>query len=69
MKTFIELLVDGEVEPEEIDDFIDEWHEGTSNDVPLHSFLGMAEIEYEAWLGHPGALDGIVRERKERLKV
>ena len=38
--TFIELCVKGEVLIDEIDNFVDEWHQ-SPQDIELHEFLGM----------------------------
>ena len=38
---FIDLCSNGEVLMDEIDDFIDEWHE-SAREIELHEFLGMS---------------------------
>lgn len=37
-------------DPQEIDDAIERWHEGSGMDVPLHEYLGWTWDEYRAWL-------------------
>ena len=59
MKIFIELCSNGEVLMEEIDDFIDEWHE-SAQEIELHEFLGMSWKEYSAWVAEPDILPFIV---------
>jgi hypothetical protein len=49
MSNFVELCLKGERLPEEIDYFVDEWHDGESS-VPLHEFLGMTRPEYNLWV-------------------
>ena len=54
MSSFVELCLQGECLPEEIDDYVDTWHEHESN-VPLHKFLGMTREEYSLWVTEPSA--------------
>ncbi len=51
-KPFILLLGMGEVCADDIDDFIDRWHEGfhEDKDQTLHDFLGMTWEEYGGWV-------------------
>jgi hypothetical protein len=65
--TFMELYSEGAVTADEIDDFIDRWHEEapavTGRPVPIHEFLGMTWDEYEAWVRDPSVLPSILRTR------
>jgi len=49
---------------EEIDDFVDTWHE-SKNKIPLHEFLGMTWEEYALWVADPNVLPFIVTAHKE----
>ena len=49
VKPFASLLRIGEVNPDDIDDFIDYWHENNV-DKSLHEFLGMTKAEFVAWI-------------------
>lgn len=60
---FMDLCSLGIVAPFRIDDFVDQWHGGTS-DVSLAEFLGMTESEYEAWGERPTALAGLIEARR-----
>lgn len=60
-KTFVSRCARGEVLPDEIDDFIDEWHEG-GYDAKLHEFLGMTWNEYSAWVANPEELRCIIAD-------
>ncbi len=62
--SFIELCMDGKVLLEEIDDFVDKWHE-SSQDVSLHEYLGMTWEEYSAWVAEPDILPFIVTAHVE----
>lgn len=60
--TFIELCVQGDVAPEQIDDFVEDWHAAKAGkDTTLPRFLGMDEEEYNLWTREPDALYGIVQ--------
>lgn len=64
-ETFIELALNGDVLPEEIDDYVDAWHEG-SGEKELHEFLGMTWEEYSLWLTNPDFLEIIIAARYKR---
>lgn len=49
MSNFIDKCLNGDCLVEEIDDYVDLWHEGDSTES-LHSFLGMTEDEYGLWM-------------------
>lgn len=60
--SFIDLVLEGEVLPEEIDDFVDMWHEG-EGDEPLAEFLGFSQEEYSFWVLYPQAIPLIAAAR------
>ena len=55
METFMQQLRSGQVAVSSIDDFIDQWHNGTSA-LSLVEFLGMTSAEYQDWLTDPTSL-------------
>lgn len=57
--TFVDLCGRGDASPDQIDDFIDLWHEDGSG-LSLHDFLGMTWEEYSAWVVNPGLLRRII---------
>ena len=59
MESFMQQYRAGKVTATEIDDFIDQWHYGTSADS-LPDFLGMTKAEYEAWLRDPAILANLL---------
>ncbi|HKS90125.1 MAG TPA: hypothetical protein VJR70_11845 [Stellaceae bacterium] len=61
---FIELCVSGKAAPQDIDDFIDRWHENPE-ETELQEFLGITPEEYGLWLGIPDTLPYIVKARRE----
>lgn len=60
---FISLCVRGEVLPEEIDDFIEAWHNSDS-DLELHEYLGMSWDEYSAWVADASVLPLIITSHR-----
>jgi hypothetical protein len=62
--TFLDLYLAGKVQPDEIDDFVDRWHE-TPAGRELHDYLGMTPDEYSLWLRAPDALPYIAKARRE----
>ncbi|BDM22060.1 hypothetical protein KMS_R18180 [Pseudomonas sp. LRP2-20] len=61
-KVFIELCAEGLALPEEIDDYIDAWHE---SDFPgeIYTYLGMSQKEYRLWTREPDLLYFIITAR------
>lgn len=65
---FMELCLQGKALPEEIDDYIDAWHEGDS-DESLHEYLGMSSEEYSLWIKNPNAIHSIIEEYHNNRKT
>lgn len=70
---YMDLLLRGEVLMQDIDDFIDAWHEAhdgsAASSVSLAEYLGMTEDEYQLWVEHPGALRFIAAAHRARQPV
>lgn len=62
-KTFMDRYLASEVEPEDIDTFVDEWHEGTSV-LSLAEYLGLSPEEYCLWVLQADALPRIREARR-----
>ncbi len=56
---FVRSCQRGEVLPDNIDDFIDDWHDHDYA-VELHEFLGMSWEEYRGWVANPNTLPQII---------
>ena len=58
--TYMDLLLRGEALMQDIDDFIDTWHDASDGTsiaaLSLASFLGMTAEEYRLWVERPEAL-------------
>lgn len=67
-RSFIELALNGDVLPDEIDDFIDAWHEGSSKEE-LHEFLGMTLQEYTLWVSNPELIQLIIAARHRQEPI
>ena len=64
--TFLSLFDRGQVTADQVDDFIDAWHDsGDQETCGLAEFLGMTDAEYGVYLMAPRALPLIVQARRE----
>ena len=65
--TFMEQYCQGRVSADDIDDFIDRWHDAPpvaeGRVLPLHEFLGMTREQYEAWVHDVDVLPSLIRDR------
>jgi hypothetical protein len=61
---FLDLCLEGKAVLDDIDDFVDQWHE-TPQGNELHDYLGMTKEEYSLWLRAPDALPYIIKARRE----
>ena len=66
--TFVELVLAGEAEPDQIDDYVAAWHEGEGGDS-LPEFLGFTDDEYALWVEQPRTLTAIVTARRLGLDL
>lgn len=63
---FIERCISGDAFLDEIDDYIDAWHDDdTLENVELHEYLGMTWQEYSLWVTNPNILGLIVDSRRK----
>jgi hypothetical protein len=65
--SFVELCLSGEALPDEIDEFVEHWHNHPEGS--LHDFLGMKKSEYALWVKDPDALARIIKARREAMHV
>lgn len=62
---FVELCLKGDVLEEEIDQFVEDWHEGRQGaGIELHEHLGMSWEEYQLWSTTPSVLPLVLTARK-----
>jgi hypothetical protein len=60
--TFIEKCLAGTAKPEEIDDYVDAWHDSGSDDGSLPDYLGMSEVQYSRWVADSDEIYNILQE-------
>lgn len=66
MKKFKELYLDGEIELEEIDDFVSRWN-FSDETCTLREYLGLNEEEEDAWISDSDeALFELLRAQKNQ---
>jgi hypothetical protein len=63
-ESFIELCLKGNALMEEIDDYVERWHNGAEK-VSLRDFLGMSKSEFSLWINDPDVLPYIIFSRRE----
>jgi hypothetical protein len=64
--SFLELYGKGTVAADQIDDFIDAWHDSDDEEKrPLAEYLGMTDDEYSVWLASHQALPLLVGARRD----
>lgn len=54
--TFVDMLREGLCSVEDIDDYIEKWHNEYNGNLELYEYLGMTEDEYDSWLTNPKSL-------------
>src|SRR4051795_5649991 len=63
--TFVQKCLAGEALGDDIDDYVDRWHEGEGNpDASLAEFLGFTDMEYKLWAEKPHLLPFILNARR-----
>jgi hypothetical protein len=67
MRTFMDRYLAGEVEAEDIDDFVEAWHTG-EHPASLAGFLGMSDDEYWRWVKDANVLPDIRTERDSHAR-
>ncbi len=66
--SFVDLVLKGEAQIGEIDDFVEKWHEG-HDARDLSHYLGMRSDEYSLWLENPEMLALICATRRSRQSL
>lgn len=70
MKSFFEKCVDGEAQPDQIDQYIEDWHYDRLEDktLSLKKFLGIDDIEYNMFLVHPKTFDVYLKLKIQKVR-
>lgn len=67
-KTFVDACLSGQALLDDVDDWIDEWHD-SDTDHSLDSFLGFSNDEGSLFAERPEALRFIVAARRQQVPV
>lgn len=67
--TFIERCLSGSARPEDVDDWVDAWHDGAGAASSLAAFLGMSDEEYAIWVETPDSLPFILHAHRFRVPL
>ncbi|MDB1954231.1 hypothetical protein PMY38_04585 [Clostridium tertium] len=57
---FIDAVITGDALIDEIDNYIDMWHDGDS-ELEIYEFLGMTQREYRLWVEDDSLLKEIIK--------
>jgi len=67
--SFIDKCINGDSLLDEVDDYVDAWHDDTSDNAELYQYLGMTWQEYSLWVTNPNILGEIVDARRKGLSL
>ena len=68
MRTFLEMVLSGDAKSEDVDDFVDRWHEGRDART-LAEAMGMSDDEYALWVEKSDALALIIEARTAGMRL
>ena len=63
--SFVEQILSGAAEPDDINDFVEQWHTRQPSGG-LAEFLGFTAAEYARWVEEPESLEALLDERRKR---
>ncbi len=63
MNNFVQDYIDGKCQLDDIDDYVDKWHQ-YDNSIPLYLYLGMTHQEYGEWVKDPTMLVRIINTHR-----
>jgi hypothetical protein len=62
--TFVDRALSGEASLDDIDDYVDTWHDDAAEKRELHDYLGLTRDEYGLWVEQPSSLRFILFSRR-----
>ncbi|GGJ88958.1 hypothetical protein GCM10010123_18170 [Pilimelia anulata] len=70
-KTFVDSCLAGAAFLDEIDDYVDQWHDNAElhSSMTLAQHLGMTSAEYRLWVERPESLRFILAAHRDRVEV
>jgi hypothetical protein len=67
-KSFVEQCLAGDIDPSQIDVFVEDWH-GEKGQGTLAQHLGFSEEEYACWVEEPSTLRSILFSRETGIPL
>ena len=67
-KTFVEMLQNGQCTADDIDTYIDKWHDEYNGTKKLHEYLGMTKSQYDRWMVDPQSLATMFPQTKTETR-
>lgn len=70
-KTYVDACLDGDARPDDVDDWVDAWHDDApgSENLSLDAFLGFTSEEYARWARDGSALQEILDHRRSQRQT
>ena len=69
MSNFVQDCINGNALLTEIDYYVELWHNNTSIDEPIYTFLGMNKNEYALYIEDESYLASIITAHKENVTI
>ncbi|WP_248958639.1 hypothetical protein [Sphaerisporangium perillae] len=67
--TYIDDVLNGRAQVEDLDDYIGVWHTSPVEQPPLHATLGLLWPEYAMWVNDPDAISYVIDARRARKNL
>ena len=68
--TFIDQCLRGAALPDQIDDYIEQWHEGQIGEgIELRELLGMSKREYAIWMRDASTINVIIAAKRQKRPI
>ena len=68
--TFVEKCLAGEALADDVDDYVDRWHDGEGDpNESLAEFLGFTDMEYRLWAEKPHLLQFLFNARRNGVSL
>ncbi|CAM4327397.1 hypothetical protein CKJ81_08485 [Corynebacterium hadale] len=71
IKTYVDTCLDEDARPDDVDDWVDAWHDDVSRseNLSLDAFLGFTSEEYARWARDGSALQEILDHRRAQRQT
>jgi hypothetical protein len=68
--SFIDRCLRGVALPDQIDDYVERWHEGQlGKDLELRELLGMSKHEYAIWMRDANSIYSIIEAKRTKRPI